>query len=372
MITKLKIANFKSHHNTDLNLSNLTLLTGLNSTGKSSVIQAFLLLRQSHKKGRLSKGLDLNEPLCDIGKGEDALCKFANDEVISFEFHKNNGDVALFRFNANDRYDDSFIPILDDSIVNVNLSFLTENFQYLSAGRIAGVEFYPIDSYAVEIEKQISRNYGQGELVAHFLEYYGENRDFNIKSKQLLHKSITSSKLLDQVIAWEQEISPRVTISTKKVADKITIQYGYKSNDDTAPLKNIKSKNVGFGISYSLAIVVAILSASPGAVLLIENPEAHLHPKGQSKMAELLCLAAESGIQLIIETHSDHIFNGLRKSIASHTISTNKVKVHYFSTNDQNTTKTSEILISERGRILNHIDGLFDQFDNDLDELIGL
>ena len=82
MITKLKIANFKSHENTILNLGNLTLLTGLNSTGKSSIIQSFLLLRQSYKKGRLNKGLDLNEPLCDIGKGVDALYRFGNLSIL--------------------------------------------------------------------------------------------------------------------------------------------------------------------------------------------------------------------------------------------------------------------------------------------------
>ncbi|MDR1023283.1 MAG: AAA family ATPase [Prevotellaceae bacterium] len=66
MIIKLKIANFKSHKNTELNTGNLTVLTGINSSGKSSVLQSLLLLRQSFKKGRLSEGLDLNEPLKNI------------------------------------------------------------------------------------------------------------------------------------------------------------------------------------------------------------------------------------------------------------------------------------------------------------------
>jgi len=372
MIIKLKIENFKSHKYTELNLGNLTLLTGLNSSGKSSVIQTFLLLRQSFKKGRLSKGLDLNEPLCDIGKGEDALYRNANDEIIKFELTKENGDIAFFGFNAKNRYDDSFIPLAENSKVDTDMAFFTDSFQYLSAGRLAGVEFYPLDSYAVEIEKQISRNYGQGELVAHFLEHYGENRDFDVESDFLIHKNNTSRKLLDQVIAWEQEISPRITIQTKKVADKITIEFGYKAENSGQPLTNIKSKNVGFGISYSLAIVVAILSSAPGAILLIENPEAHLHPRGQSKIAELLCLAAKSGIQLIVETHSDHIFNGLRKSIASQKINKENIKIHFFNTDGQNTTITSEIIISDKGRVLNHVEGLFDQFDNDLDALIGL
>jgi predicted ATPase len=376
MITKLKVANFKSHKDTVLNLGNITLLTGLNSSGKSSVIQAFLLLRQSYKKGRLSKGLDLNEPLCDIGKGHDALYRYATkSEVITFGFKTSSEKTHLFHFDTHGKYDDSFLRAakkIELSEEVIGLPFFSNNFQYLSAGRIAAEEFYPIDSFAVEEEKQISRNYGRGELVAHFLEYYGNDRNFSVSSNLLLHKSTKSMNLIDQVIAWEQEISPRISITTKKIADKMTFEFGYKSEDDTVPLSNLKSKNIGFGVSYSLSIVVAVLSASPGSLLLIENPEAHLHPKGQSKLAELMCLAAQSGIQIVVETHSDHIFNGIRKSIKSRLIDRDNVRVHFFQMNGQNTTVATEIEISDKGRVVNHIPGLFDQFDSDLDELIGL
>jgi predicted ATPase len=376
MITKLKIANFKSHKDTQLNLGSLTLLTGLNSSGKSSAIQTLLLLRQSFKKGRLSKGLDLNEPLCDIGKGDDALYRYAkNSEIISFNLETSSNKQYVFSFDTHGKYDDSFLPATERINLSedlLSLPVFSNNFQYLSAGRVAAVEFYPIDSYSVEEERQISRNYGQGELVAHFLEYYGNNRNFNVASDLLLHKSTSSKKLIDQVIAWEQEISPRLNITTKKVADKITLEFGYKSEDETVPLSKLKSKNIGFGISYSLAIVVAVLSASPGSLILIENPEAHLHPRGQSKLSELICLAAQSGIQIIVETHSDHIFNGIRKSINSGLVKKDNVRVHYFKTNGQNTTVSTEIQLSEKGKVLNHVPGLFDQFDNDLDELIGL
>lgn len=376
MITKLKIANFKSHENTILNLGNLTLLTGLNSTGKSSIIQSFLLLRQSYKKGRLNKGLDLNEPLCDIGKGVDALYRFANvNEIITFEIEIDKKENFSFNFNAKDKYDETFIPNLKEIPIDDNifkLPFFTNNFQYLSANRIASVEFYPLDSYSVEEEKQISRNYGQGELVAHFLEFYGENRDFDINLDLLLHPECSSRKLLEQVIAWEREISPRITMNPTKKGDKVVIEYGYKSNSGFMPIENLKSKNIGFGISYSLSIIVALLSAEPGAILLIENPEAHLHPKGQSKLAELICLAAQSGIQVIVETHSDHIFNGIRKGVFSGKIENTNTSIYYFETDDSNTSKSTEIKISNKGKILNFKKGFFDQFDNDLDVLIGL
>lgn len=374
MITKLKITDFKAHHDTSISLGALTLLTGINSSGKSSVLQTLLLLRQSFKKGRLSSGLDLNAPLCDIGKGIDALYRSSQNEIISFVLDSDN-ELFEFAFNAKNRYNDTFIPsdkplILKKELIQIPL--FTNNFQYISSSRWANLNQYPIDTYAVETEKQLSLEYGQGELVAHFLEYYGENRNFDIKSDLILHSSTSSRKLLAQTIAWEREISPRITILPIKKDDKISIEYGYKAEGDNLPLDKLQSKNVGYGISYSLSIVVALLSAEPGSILLIENPEAHLHPRGQSKLAELIALAAQSGVQVVVETHSDHIFNGVRKAIAANKIETTNVKVHYFELDQKNISVNTEIQISEKGQILNYKKGFFDQFDDDLDELLGL
>lgn len=375
MITRLKITDFKAHHDTTLSLGALTLLTGINSSGKSSVLQALLLLRQSFRKGRLSTGLDLNSPLCDIGKGIDALYHSSQNEIISFIIDSNTGSFE-FAFNAKDRYEDTFIPsdkvlILKSELLQLPL--FTNKFQYLSSSRWANLNQYPMDTYAVETEKQLSLEYGQGELVAHFLEYYGENRSFDIESELILHPSTSSRKLLAQTIAWEREISPRITILPRKKDDnKISIEYGYKSEGDNLPLEKLQSKNVGYGISYSLSIVVALLSAEPGSLLLIENPEAHLHPRGQSKLAELIALVAQSGVQVIIETHSDHIFNGIRKAIAAKKIEKENVKVHYFELDKTNLSVNTEIEFSNKGRILNYKEGLFDQFDEDLDTLLGL
>lgn len=376
MITKLKIRNFKSHQNTELAAASLTLLCGMNSSGKSSVIQSLLLLRQSYKKNRLSAGLDLNTPLCDIGKGLDALYQFASEtETIIFGLEIDRDKQYDFSFNVYNRYDETFLPLENEIPLSAELFQLplfTNKFQYLSASRIAGLDLYPMDSYAVEIEKQLSLNYGQGELVAHFLEYYGNNRDFNLKSDLLLHPSSSSRKLLDQTIAWESEISPRITMFPAKKADKVTIDYGYKGVGSHNPTKNLHPKNVGFGISYSLSIVVALLSSEPGSLLIIENPEAHLHPRGQSKLAELIAITAKSGVQILVETHSDHIFNGIRKAIAAKKIDKETVKVQYFELNTSNTSVTTEIEFSDKGRVLNSPKGLFDQFDDDLDALLGL
>ena len=376
MITKLKLANFKSHKNTELNTGNLTVLTGINSSGKSSVLQSLLLLRQSFKKGRLSDGLDLNEPLCEIGFGEDAISRFAENQIISFKLEGENNETWDFQFDVEGKYDDTFIPKIGSKILELSkhsLSILFSNdFQYISSSRWANINSYLPDTYAVETERQISLRNGQGELVAHFLDYYGSKKNFIITLKSILHPDNPSENLLEQVIEWEREISPRVGIKVEKKSTGYEIKYEYKGGSDNPPIKDIKTKNVGFGISYSLPVVVALLSAKPGALLIIENPEAHLHPRGQSKLAELMTLAAQSGVQIFVETHSDHIFNGIRKAISQKKIDKDKIKVHFFELNEENISIPTEIQFSDNGRILNYKEGLFDQFDNDLDELLGL
>lgn len=377
MISNLQLKNFKSHNNSDLRFSNLTVLTGINSAGKSSVIQSLLLLRQSKQKNRLHSGLDLNSPLCDLGKGSDVLFRFADSNLITFSLTTDKEEIFNLHFDVDDKaLFNTFIPIQKGTELPemlLTLPLFGSNFQYLSASRWASRSLYPMDTYAVETERQLSLTYGQGELVAHFLEFYGRNRDYLITESSILHPSVKDdASLLTQTIAWEREVSPRINIKAEKKADQITIEYGFDGMGQHAPLTNLRSENIGFGISYSLPVIVALLFARPGALLLIENPEAHLHPSGQAKLAELIALVSQTGVQVVIETHSDHIFNGVRKAIKNKMIEADSVAIHFFKHGGDNHTDSVEIKIDEAGRVVNYEEGLFDQFDKDLDDLLGL
>lgn len=109
MISQLRIKNFKSHKDTNVKLGLLTVLTGVNGCGKTSLIQSLLLLRQTFLKSRLSNGLDLNSPLCSIGIAHDALYALADDSKISFRIDSDNQQSFNFVFDAGDGLLDSFI-----------------------------------------------------------------------------------------------------------------------------------------------------------------------------------------------------------------------------------------------------------------------
>jgi predicted ATPase len=213
--------------------------------------------------------------------------------------------------------------------------------------------------------KQHQQLGSQGEFTAHFLSI---NQDKKINS-QLAHNSVQSGNLKNQVEAWLGEISPgtRVDIALHSAMDLVNLQYAYEDNIF------YRSTNVGFGITYALPIIVAILSATSDTLILLENPEAHLHPRGQSKMGELIALAASCGIQIIVETHSDHILNGIRKAVRHNKLEADKVQINYFERYLKKGQPTTEIItpqIYKDGGIDKWPDGFFDQTEKDLMELL--
>ena len=119
-------------------------------------------------------------------------------------------------------------------------------------------------------------------------------------------------------------------------------------------------------------VVISALSCKKGSLFIIENPEIHLHPGAQSKLLEFLSFLSARGLQIIVETHSDHIFNGLRKSIKQKKISAEQAKVYFFKLDENYLSRPVLIEIDENGIVKNYEKGFFDQFDEDLDDLLGL
>ncbi len=131
-----------------------------------------------------------------------------------------------------------------------------------------------------------------------------------------------------------------------------------------------KTTNVGYGYSYILPIIVAGLISQRGEILIVENPEAHLHPFAQSIIAKFLTLVSLKGVQVIIESHSEHILNGLRIPVYQNIIKGEHLNVLYFDKGtDSNFIK---IDIDDNGGINNWPKNFFDQSTRDLNYLFGI
>jgi predicted ATPase len=367
MINSLKLINYKTFENQLLQFKPLTLLSGLNSTGKSSVLQSLLLLRQSYQQELLPNiGLALNGELVRIGTAQDAFCERAKDDYLGFEIFWDDGKKGIWSFIYNlEKKDADFLKLdlqtTDDKVHE--LSLFNKKFHYLQAERLGPRTSYEMSDYQARRLGQIGT---RGEYTAHFLEI---NQDKDVLQSKLRHPMAKSSSLGNQVEGWMREISPgtRIKINSNSDIGLMSLQYSY---GDSNPYR---ATNVGFGISYTLPIIVAVLSSKPGTLILIENPEAHLHPKGQAKMGELLALAASCGIQVVIETHSDHVLNGIRLAVHDTKLEPEDVQLHYFQRLEKQGQTITEVVspqIDKNGRIDQWPDGFFDEWEKNLITLL--
>ncbi len=243
----------------------------------------------------------------------------------------------------------------------------------MSSLRIGGESDFSIDTDEAVTEKQISYEKGKGELIGNYLYAYQDAPTYDY-----INNSDETLPLLDEVMYWEGLISSGVTINVQKKADKpgFTIFYGTKGRDGKKSIEGLRAENIGFGVSYSLPVVTALLSAKPGALILVENPEAHLHPEGQAELARLMCLVAQRGIQVIVETHSDHIINGVlvnckRFEKEGYGIDRENVSMYYFSGQDEEHAVIYEqIQVLPGGQIDYQPKGFFDRIVYDRGYLI--
>lgn len=138
-------------------------------------------------------------------------------------------------------------------------------------------------------------------------------------------------------------------------------------------MKWIDAMNTGFGISYVLAVLIAILSAHPGALILIENPEAHIHPAAQAALMKLIAMAAGQDVQIILETHSDHIINGALVAQKTGLLEAERLQMYYFDRNRETlNAEAIPLKVGRNGRIKDAPAGFFDQMRIDMETLFGI
>jgi predicted ATPase len=373
-IRSLHLQNFKCFENQVFEFNTLNLLAGLNGTGKSSMLQALLLARQSYQQNSLQTGgLALNGDLIQIGTAKDAFFEGAKEDVISFGLALGNGAKQTWRFHY-DRETDVLALILKVSRVEYaflsstifdNSNLFRNDFQYLQAERIGPRRFFETSDLQVRQRRQLGT---AGEYTAHFLAEFGKK---NIANRILGHPEAVSNTLHDQVEAWLGEISPgtHIALTPNLETDTVILQYSFVTGNQAS--NKYRATNVGFGITYALPIIVAVLSSAPDSLLLIENPEAHLHPRGQARMGELLALAASCGIQVVIETHSDHVLNGIRLAVHGGKLPPDMVRLHFFERSQQDgQALVTSLHIDRNGRIDRWPDGFFDEWDKSLETLL--
>lgn len=369
MIHYLQIENFKSLRKLSMPVSKLNLYFGMNGMGKSSVLQTILLLRQSYweNRGRILDKLSLNGELVRLGTVRDVFCQTATSDLMRICIKCSAHETYDYKF----RYDDRIS--LGDQLLRNNKEELDS--EYRSA--IFGDGFFYLGAEHIGPQKQYSTegwNYDKlnifgtrGEYVVPFLAEQGERIHV---SKALCMDKGKTDRLIDQVSAWMSEISPGVRISAELMPyiEKARLLIGYAGERLTSDF--FMPVNVGFGVPYVLPLIVMLLISGEKNLIMIENPESHLHPRGQAMMARLIAAAAANGCQILCESHSDHIINGIRVAVKKEHIPKEDVQIAYFEKNSAQETVVIPIQVDCCGNLSDYPSGLLDEWGNLMSELL--
>lgn len=367
MITNLVLKNFKCFESQSFDMRNFTLLAGLNGMGKSSVLQALLLIRQSYLDGLLpDTGLELNGSLVKMGTAQDVLYEDAQNDEFEIGISWDDETTAEFIIQYFREADVLGIASSPNRSIFTRAPF-TDGFHYLQAERLGPRLTNAVSDYQVREHRQIGTT---GQYAQHFLHVYGGQ---NLRDLRLLHAETEPHDLRTQVQAWLHEISPgaELHLEMHSEMDLVNLRYSFVTGEQRS--NRYRATSVGFGLTYVLPVLIAVLSSSPGDIVLVENPEAHLHPKGQVRLGELLARAGAAGIQVIVETHSDHILNGLRLAVHGGVIKCDGVALYYFSRAAEAGRVRSIVespVIDKDGRLDRWPEGFFDEWDKSLERLL--
>jgi predicted ATPase len=382
MINHIELKNFKAFQHAAIDLSNLNLFTGVNGMGKSSFIQALLLLRQSDLDRQLPEQIVLNhDKYIKLGKSQDVLNIYASEDEDTLNIHLRTTsephvyvEIKPLQNKTSLQVNDNYLPDFWQGVKSEAL--FNDNFQYLYAEREAPKETAQLDQYAVEVLRSLGR---QGQHTAHFIAKYQAE---SVKLPSLVDPNAAIDTLASQIEFWLSKITKGVRLNSDLYEDLgiARLSYQFADGDDLTP--KFSPLNVGFGFTYVLPVITALLSAQSGDLIIIENPESHLHPSGQVQIGMMLALAAQDGVQLIIETHSDHVLNGIRVATKHYHeaaendrigkgIDCEKVKIFFFERQTpQHNTQIVPIKVNKKGRLSQWPKAFFDEWSNMLDELM--
>ena len=421
MLRRIGLCNFKCFERLDLPCAPLNLLCGLNGMGKSSVIQALLVLRQSFRTGGLLEGrLILGGTLTDLGVGSEVVFEEKDDALVGFVLfgdetagvdapwawafeHGKAGDqlTAVTRDKvehvlladgsptawrdarlpsssevvASDAALERIgVPVPEDGQGRYPRAWVARAWRSIPpfGGRVVHVPAERVGPRKTYPLAEIRARHGDfGASGEYAWNYLNDRRNDLLADDDPRRAGSTGRRLIDVVDHWLQDVSPGAHLQLRAVseADAVIAGFTFDRASDAAT-RRYRATNVGFGLSYVLPVVLGLL-ASPGTLCLIENPEAHLHPRGQTKLAELAVRAARAGVQVFVETHSDHFIDGVRIAVRDGLIAPDETAFHYLERQGDGRVGVSSPTIDADGRLSHWPAGFFDQHEDNLARLLA-
>lgn len=364
-IEKILLKNFKCHNHFEMELKRLNILTGSNAAGKSSLVQSILLAFKSwenceKKQVNTNKvfGVNLGIPI----------------SIVSEDLEEKDIEIGLFTDGIANRL------VLGLPKDNEEIYFNIINYEEIVERKTHDCNLDKLRLFFLNAERQGPRIVSViQDIVPFSVGNTGENTGYILSEMDKFQKLSGHFKLpKDLRIAAIDRFSANCEEWLNFVIPQTKLQY---SVDIERNITTLKMQNqgefhlpvaTGFGITYVLPIIVQALAASviTNSILIIENPEAHLHPLSQSRLGKFLALVSANGVQIILETHSEHIVDGCRIQAARETMCSD-AQVLFFE-KKENTSMCNRIEIMDNGELEGWPEGFFDQKRQDLRELLEI
>jgi predicted ATPase len=406
-ITGISVRGYKSlSEECSIEIRPLTILAGANSSGKSSIMQPLLLMKQTLEATYDPGALLLNGPNVQFTFAEQLLSRISKEEnshtlAIKIELDHEKTLKNIFKKNSGQSIE------IDTEEISM------ENGMPL----VVSSKMSPDE--LLSLSKTILERQSQFELMKGFIQFFqGEkaelkihrercflNFDYSYKREESqlnLYNSLPYISLFKQeirhfihvpglrnnpertypVTAFGREFPGRFedyvasvvnhwkTIEDQRVEDleKALMTLGLTSRIDARQVNDVQIElrvnrlpasndisdmvsiaDVGIGVSQVLPVLVALLVAEPGQLVYLEQPEIHLHPRAQVGLAEVLANAANRGVRVVLETHSELLLLAIQSLVAEGSLSSEKVKLHWFTRRKDGVTKVSSAELDEAG-----------------------
>ena len=378
MLRRIDLRHFKCFAELNLPLCPLTLLSGANASGKSSVLQALVLLHQTMREQEWSTRLMLNGEAVRLGSAGDVIDQVHGRGGCGIGL--SDGEEKEYRWEFEGKHDELSLAV---SRVSVNrrekkrpeslryllplerqayLSRRLRKLAYLTAERLG-----PRESY---ILKDPQRTPGVGPRGEHAVSVLYSGRDAPVLEGLEIENA--PRRRLRQVEARMSRFFPGCELELEQIPRVNAVTLGLRTSSDTEFQRPI---HTGFGLTQVLPIVTAAISADIDDLLLLENPEVHLHPAGQAAMGEFLAEVAAARVQVLVETHSDHVLNGIRRAVKKGMLPAEDAALHFFrprrGDGQGGEAQVRSPTLYPDGGIDDWPDGFFDQFDKDMNYFAG-
>lgn len=341
------IEGYKCFIDQTINLGQLTVLVGANGNGKSSTIQSILLYKLAASGIRV---IDLNRTFgLRLGRFSDIINTYSDGDLIKFSLLSDDNHEKSSCVISSEEYGESLYVLAKYDSKETDILWGRKEIYYLSAER----EGPRISQNLVNLDYLNAGVHGETSAQA-----IAEKGSMTKVDEARMYDGTKNRNIDAQVNSWLNLIFPNISVSSSINQD--VLQARVKVSN---PLyKDAFTTNMGFGVSYALPVLVDGLLAKKDSLFIVENPEAHLHPSAQTAMGYFLAKMSYAGVKIVVETHSDHLIDGIQLFVVKHNNWHNNVIINNYSIVDGEKQPIVEpIFLSDKGEYDKWPRGFMDQ-----------